>query len=108
MTNKEKTTGKGSKGNRGFSTCTITFNAELCYQSPFYTQTPWMIQMSINLKVISVRPDGPSKANSFFTGCARDKLDGEICQQERLGNLIIASTNKREGWNRTIVGGACR
>lgn len=41
---------------------------------------------------------------SVFTGCARDKMDGKISQQERLGDLIIASTNKREGWSWTIVG----
>lgn len=69
----------------------------------------WFLRSEgINLKVISVRPDGPGNATMVFTGCARDKLDVEICQQERLGNLIIASTDKREGWSGTIVGRECR
>lgn len=45
--------------------------------------------------------DGP---HLVFIGYVRDKLDGKISQRERLGGLIIASTNKRERQSGTIGG----
>lgn len=106
MTNEEITAGKGAAGSKGFSTSAITFTRHPCTVC-FNTVE--------HVSVVSDQPEHPPKGHlrstcwvtqgpSVFTGCARDKMDGEISQQERLGDLIIASTNKREGWSRTIVG----
>lgn len=102
----EISAGKRAAGSIGFSTCTITFTCHPCTVC-FNT----MEHVSVAFDQWELPPKGHLRSTcrvtqvpSVFTGCERDKMDGTISQQERLGNLIIASTKKREGWSWTIFG----